>query len=122
MHGRCRAGGASGGRGSALGSVYVPQDRATVEHFHLPESLELVQDGVADSIGDEILADLGDDIINDGDVDGGDVAARHDDGGRVPAARQRRRLGFRRPEGRRGFGGGGAGDAVERRRTRKMGN
>jgi hypothetical protein len=37
VHGRCRAGGASGGRGSSLGSVYVPRDRATVQHFHLPE-------------------------------------------------------------------------------------
>jgi hypothetical protein len=40
-------------------------------------SLELVEYGVADPIGDEILADLGDDIVDDGDVDGGDVAARH---------------------------------------------
>jgi hypothetical protein len=44
-------------------------------------SLELVEYGVADPIGDEILADLGDDVVDDGDVDGGDVAARHGSGG-----------------------------------------
>jgi hypothetical protein len=30
------------------------------------------------TIGDEILADIGDDVVDDGDVDGGHVAARHD--------------------------------------------
>lgn len=44
-------------------------------------SLKLVEDSVADSVGDEILADLGDDVIDDGDVDGGYVATRHSGGG-----------------------------------------
>jgi len=80
MHGRCCSGGASGRRGGRLSAVDVPRDCAAVQHLHLPESLKLVEDGVADSVGDEILPNLGDDIIDDGDVDGGDVAARHGGG------------------------------------------
>ena len=50
-------------------------------------SLELVEDGVADAVGDEVLADISDDVLDDGDVDGGDVAAGH--GGGAPAPRVR---------------------------------
>lgn len=51
-------------------------------------SLELVEDGIANAVGDEVVADLGDDVVYDGDVDGGHVAAGH--GGR----RKRLGLGF----------------------------
>lgn len=74
------AGGACGRRGSRLGAVDGPGDCAAVQHLHLPERLELVEDSVADAVRDEVVADLGDDVVDDGDIDRGDVAAGHGGG------------------------------------------
>lgn len=57
-------------------SVYVPRYGPALHHLRLPERLELGEDPVDGAGADELVADLADDVLDDLEVDGGDVG-RH---------------------------------------------